>query len=76
MIKLHKSPETLASVTGMSAAISWHLDCLRLDGARDTGDDNITSCSRFSVTVVRTVTRDKATQSSHAASPFFALSSL
>ena len=39
---------------------SWRLDCSTLNGARDTGDDNIiTSCSRFSVTVVRTVTRDK-----------------
>jgi hypothetical protein len=49
----------------------WHLDCSKLSGARDTGDGNITSCSRFSVAVVRTATGHKATQSSHAASPIF-----
>ena len=25
----------------------WHSACSRISGARDTGDDNITSCSRF-----------------------------
>ena len=49
----------LGDVPEMSASRQWHFDCLRVDGARDTGDGNITSCSRFSVTVVRTVTRDK-----------------
>jgi hypothetical protein len=55
----------------MSARPKWHLDCSNTDGARDTGDDNITSCSQFLVTGVRTVTGNKATQSSHAASPIF-----
>src|SRR5256714_15395713 len=55
----------------MSAVATWHRDCSGVGGARDTGDDNITSCSRFSVTVVRTVTGHKAMQSSHAASPIF-----
>ena len=58
-------------VPGMSVESQWHLDCSAIRGARDTGDDNITSCSRFSVAVVRTVTGHKATQSSHAASPIF-----
>ncbi len=53
---VNKSRETLGDVTEMSAVFSWHLDCSGSSGARDTGDDNITSCSRFSVTVVRTVT--------------------
>jgi len=43
----------------MSGEPQWHFDCSSIRGARDTGDDNITSCSRFSVTVVRTVTGDK-----------------
>src|SRR5438128_9760922 len=55
----------------MSAGPSWHLDCSGVGGARDTGDGNITSCSRLSVTVVRTVTGHKAMRSSHAASPIF-----
>jgi hypothetical protein len=58
-------------VPGMSARFHWHHDCSSMCGARDTGDDNITSCSRFTVAVVRTATGNKATQSSHAASPIF-----
>src|SRR5689334_23007735 len=58
-------------VPGMSPPSTWHRDCSVIGGARDTGDDNITSCSRFSVTVVRTVTGHKAMRSSHAASPIF-----
>jgi hypothetical protein len=51
-----KSRESVGEVTGMSAGFQWHLDCSCSGGARDTGDDNITSCSRFLVAVVRTAT--------------------
>jgi hypothetical protein len=71
--ELNKFAELLDMLTGMSPSRHWHLDCTSLSGARDTGDDNITSCSRFSVAVVRTATGHKATQSSHAASPIFFL---
>ena len=56
---VNKSAETLICITEMSAVRSWHLDCSTVGGARDTGDDYITSCSRFLVTVVRTVTGNK-----------------
>jgi hypothetical protein len=54
-----KSPKTLRGITGMSALDQWPLDCSMQGGARDKGDGNITSCSRFSVTVVRTVAGNK-----------------
>src|SRR6185295_4722554 len=69
------SAEIQSIVTRMSDGPAWHLGCTCSGGARDTGDDNITSCSRFLVAVVRTATGNKATQSSHAASPLFFASS-
>ena len=46
-LKLNKCAKTQGFVTGMSNGRFWHADCTSVSGARDTGDGNITSCSRF-----------------------------
>ena len=58
-VSANKLAETLNRITETSAGQDAAPRLLKWDGARETGDGNITSCSRLSVTVVRTVTEDK-----------------